>query len=299
MQGEVVSNRLHRSGAIDHNATFNIRQAQVQNAKKGFHGKKFWSQTEHADAYSVCEGEPCFTVSNKKQKPLAADRNPVALLSSLNGFCPGNSKQISDAIRQCAEAGETEVEQLRAYHNLRNEFFREICYSSTAVSKFDYGSVGRKGEQFVATMGGLNTIYTDTPLAAGDVVVADIPAFDAESLENGNYRMATADCDAADCKQYGLVTWKQKKGVPKSKRTLVIRGIPAMPVIRDDGTVNGKLAADEKRNAYETFRQGFLARGQVVGKCVNAASAGERIDLTHVGNAIGVWNSCCNNFPII
>jgi len=294
MQGEVISNRLHRSGAIDHNATFNIRQAQVQNAKKGVHGKKFWSQTEHADAFSVCEGEPCFTVSNKKQKPLADNRNPIALLSSLNGFCPSNSQQISTAIRECATADVAEeMEQLRAYHNLRNEFFKEICYTSTSVSKFDYGSIGRKGEQFVATMGGLNTIYADTPLAAGDVIVVDIPAFDAESLEN-TQRLATADCDAPDCKQYGLVTWKQKKGVPKSKRTLVIRSIPAMPLIR------GSTAQDnELRDAYETFRQGFLARGQVVGKCVKAASAGERIDLVHVGNAIGIWNSCCNNFPLV
>lgn len=286
----------------DHNATYNIRQAQVQKAQKGVHGKKFWSKTEHADAYSVCEGEPCFTVSNKKQKPLADDRNPVALLSSLNGFCPGNSKQISDAIAMCSDAarenaGNTaadQLAQLRAYHNLRNEFFREICYSSTAVSKFDYGSIGRKGEQFVATMGGLNTIYTDTPLAAGDVVVADIPAFDEVSLDNGTYKMATADNDAPDCKQYGLVTWKQKKGVPKSKRTLVIRSIPAMPPITGNTPDDNDL-----RDAYETFRQGFLSRGQVVGKCVKAANAGERIDLTHAGNAIGVWNSCCNNFPII
>lgn len=292
---------------VDLNAKFNIRQAQVQESKKGVDGKKFWTQTEHKDAYSVCEGEICFTINNRKQKS-DFDRYPIELLSSLNGFCPTNALAVTTAIGQCHDAANPPagagaaaviIGELQAYHHLRNEFFRTIRYSCTAVSNFDYRKVGHKGEQFVATMGGLNTIFTDTPITAGDTVIADIPAFDPDTLQNGTLQMASADCDNAQCKGYGLTTWKQKVGVPKSKRTLVVRSLPALPNIRN-ADYGGLNAANDVRRAYESFRQGFIDRGQVIGICVKSAGAGERIDLVHGHNAVGKWNATGNNFfPIV
>ena len=95
-----VSNRLHRSGAIDFNVAFDMRYAnrhKVHSCSSERIGKRSYSTTADNDSYSVCEGEPLYQVCNKRARfggGCAMTRKPIQLLSSLNGV------ELADATQQ-------------------------------------------------------------------------------------------------------------------------------------------------------------------------------------------------------
>ena len=163
MSDMAISNRLHRSGAIDFNCEYNIRQAQLQLSSNNKHGKRLWSKGlgPKDDALSVCEGEPVFTVKRSKTNQcssLDSGRNPIALLSSLNGYAPPGCCDIANTkfdaqIDACADASAANdvKTELKAYDKLRNIFFSDSNYTGISVSKWAFSKLGHQANQFVAT----------------------------------------------------------------------------------------------------------------------------------------------------
>lgn len=253
MQSQSLNNRLHRSGAIDFNVEFDLRQSQVHAACNSSSGTKYMSSAGGSpDTFSVCEGEPLYHVkqsSSHKSAGIQSSRCPIRLLSSLNGIVihqvPFKNGANPDVWSE----------------ELRETFFKNLRVSGVAVTKWDYGRVGHQANQFVATSGGLNTIYVDEDVAAGDLVIADIP-----HVEKLNCPLMGSM--QPDTHELGFVKWQHKKGVPKEKKTLVVRPMPR-------GLLVDELAS-------------FHARGQVLGVCVRGAKRGERADIVHGHNAIGV-----------
>jgi len=275
-----ISNRYHRSGAIDLPVEFAVRQAQMQNStsRRSTYGKRMWEGAEGCnDVYSICEGEPLFTPKRAKGNGVTCDtgRNPLPVLSSLNGYTCPNSDKIEEKIEQAKNRDNDKQQKYNAYNELRNEFFKNMSYASIAVTKFEYNKIGRQGNQLVGTRGGLNTIFCDADIEAGETVIVDIPQIPTDQFNDR--RLDDASHDAP----WGFVTWQEKVGVPKQKRTLVIRPMPALTCQADDPNT---------LKAMREFRRGFFRRGQVVGKCVRGGRAGERIDLTLEGNSVGTWS---------
>merc|ERR1711934_848767 len=101
-----ISNRLHRSGAIDFNVEFATRQAQIFKNPKA-PGKRIYNVATDEDSLSVCEAEPLFTPKKHKGNQYTSPdsvRNPVACISSVNGLAnPENSPQIFDLQRISTE----------------------------------------------------------------------------------------------------------------------------------------------------------------------------------------------------
>lgn len=262
MQAQSLNNRLHRSGAIDFNVEFNTRQAQMQNSSHCNAprvGKKL-HMSQCKDDFSVCEGEPLFHVkqsTGNKSGGIQANRRPISLQSSLNGYVVVDQ----DTLNKCMTGGKC---MTGVCDTIRDAFFKNVVISGVAVSKWDFNKVGRQADQFVATSGGLNTLYVDEDVAAGDLVIADIP-FDAEM------GAAQMGCTLPGSVEFGFVSWQQKKGVPKSKRTLVLRPMPRAHAEGDDILISK-----------------FHRRGQVIGVCVRGAKKGERADIVHCHNAVGL-----------
>lgn len=326
-------NRLHRSGAIDYNVEFALREAQIQNSKHSAGRKtaRCWEMPSSGDQLSVCEGEPLFAPKRRCTNQLSsrdACRNPVACMSSLNGYAAPQNQDISVVLKaiegtkgdihQLVEPGSAIPHQIRRmaqrYLNdggdandsvvkniLQAEAVREIIlndirFCGISVTKWNFDRAGHQQDQFVSTSGGLNTIYADTAMRAGDTVAIDLPM---PSFDNANSlpMLHALKCNDThegcnDNTTYGFVDYQWKKGTRKGKKTLAIRSIPAFSKFA------GKSLATY--NLMKNVRANFMRRGQIIGRCVTGCKKGERIDLVLEGNAVGLFNSadltfdCCN-----
>jgi hypothetical protein len=282
-----ISNRYHRSGAIDMPVEYAVRQVQLQNAERSKHGKRMWADCggNDTDVYSITEGEPMFTVKRAKGKGMSSSletgKNPLPVLSSLNGYSCSTTDKLQDALAAAAGTPREDTRaQLDAYDKLRDTFFNELSYAGVAVTKFSYAQIGRQGNQLVGTRGGLNTIFTDTDVHAGQVLIVDMP-----HAAGRDENKPPLGCNGAHtcAHPWGLVHWQTKKGVPKGKRTLVVRALPHIPsTFESDG---GKDISQ-----FRKFIRGFFRRGQVIGKCVRGARAGGRVDVILEGNSVGTWS---------
>ena len=243
-----VSNRLHRSGAIDFNVEFNTRQAQLhKQVEKQVGKRKLFEENNVDDVFSVCEGEPVYSFSSKRANfngGCMSLRKPIQLLSSLNGYDIDDSAMTSPA-------------------TVRNYVFKTVCPTGVSVTKWDFRMAGKQGDLFVATIGGLNTVYVDEDVVAGDVLVVDLPLSD--NMPSDTFAFSNSN-------PTGFIEWQVKRGVPKTKKTLVVR---AMPRVADN---------DAQRSLEEAFHN----RGQVLGRCVKSAKKGERCDMVLTANAIGL-----------
>lgn len=270
-----VSNRLHRSGAIDFNVEYNLRQSRLQQCKASTekNGKREFEDFTK-DSYSICEGEPLFTVKRSKASSLnhcaRSSRRAMPVLSSLNGttiITPALVSQL-EVLRDAYTSNNDGTLSQQIYNAIRNSFFKSINPTGVSVTKWAADMAGKQGEMLVATMGGLNTIYTDEDVFAGETLIVDIPDF---PLVEKFINETTHDAP------WRFIEWQHKRGVPKQKKTLVVRSMPQLPSCCDFS--KAKRFTDE-----------FQRRGQVLGKCVKGARAGERCDIVLGSNAVGVWS---------
>ena len=289
MSDRAIVNNLYRSGGIDANANANVRQMQLQLAKRSRNGNKFWNcggMGTKNDALSICEGEPLFFVKRPKgidsTSHLTSSRNPIMLLSSLNGFAPENHSEFRAQIKECIESrGKDVKDQIKAYDKLRDVFFCNLTPNGCSVTKYIFDKIGHQADHFVVTLGGTNTVYVDDNVEAGDILFADIPYIEAEETDNNPLMFASKS--EAGAQPWGLVRYQTKRGCPTCKRTLVIRAIPSMP---------SNLPEDAKV-AFRRYVEGIRRRGQVYATCIKGAKKGERCDVVLGANAIGL--SSCNH----
>lgn len=245
-----ISNPLHRSGAIDYNVSFAVRTADIQRRS---------DNKIHPDELSVREREPLFVPLQGKERrghldaPDAA-RNPTMCLSGLNGM----KWSRSGAVRTQGETDDDLIRRIARQH---------ILPCGLAVTGWDFGQAGKQQDQFVAAMGGGNSVYCDTDCRAGDLLWLDIPLCCAETILRSSGEQ-TSEAEARDLKfcarqnPKGFVEWHPKRGVPPSKRTLVVRSLP-----RDSP-------------AHE------LPSSWILGRATSNAKAGERVDLV-MGAGVG------------
>lgn len=272
MGDQSISNRLHRAGAIDFNVTFATRQASILRDTKNRSGKRLYIRASDDDSLSVCESEPIYSSKRHKGGNQASSntaRDPLACISSLNGLALPNDILSGSCI-----------DDVKKHEALRDHFFNNYHYQGIAVSKWSYGSIGKQQEQFVATAGGLNTIYCDVACQAGDTIVVDLPLPTDPSHASQVDHYDPSNGNLGNQHQWGFAKCTVKRGTPSEKQTLVVRPMPSMP----DKT-------HSKYNEIKRLRQNFIARGQVLGKCVSGARKGERIDIVVAANAI---NGCIN-----
>jgi len=316
-----ITNRLHRSGACDFNCSYDVTRAQENKANIGDNDNRriFKRSThDHEDSFSVCEGEPLFTVRKKgKFAETPNDRFNMPVMSSVN--CTnlealdirGNNKllkilyeappekevRIFDMLKQAskrmgvhhgaalnipelnhlAPALRDDVMNAMLLHSIRESFFGQYRPIGVSVSKWIFKMLGRQGNEFVATLGGLNTIYVDTDVQCGDTLIVDMP-FEEDFAENTDIMRAYKECQAGKsriCRDYGFYPVHYKKGTPQGKKTLIFRRMPQFA-----GCIHDKY-----------LRQGFVNRGQVIGMCVKSAAKGERCDIVLASNAIGMRNN--------
>jgi hypothetical protein len=179
------------------------------------------------------------------------------------------------------------VKCILAAEAIREIVFNDIRFCGISVTKWSFERAGHQQDQFVSTSGGLNTIYADTAMRAGDTVAIDIPMIsvdDANSLSIlHNLKCNDTHEGCNDTTTYGFVDYQWKKGTRKGKKTLAIRSIPAFSKF-----ANQSLAT---YNLMKNVRANFLRRGQIIGRCVTGCKKGERIDLVLEGNAVGLFNS--------
>lgn len=316
-----VSNRLHRSGAIDFNVAFDLRFANIHKSGKTNKTKRSYDGggSIEADSLSVCEGEPLYQKCEKKAKfggGCAMTRKPIQLLSSLNGVQLGEATDRSAIDELFKEAtvpppehdpteaqlvghdateirptvqvvdqdamseGErllhefqtygysTDVKAALACDFQRNMYFKSIKPTGVSVTKWDFGTRGKQGDLFVATLGGANTVYVDEDVYAGDTIIVDLPL---EECDGPGRIKARMNKESA----YGFVECQKKRGIPNAKRTLVVRSLPTLGNLGDTYI--------EKRLIF-----GFYLRHQVLGQCTKGAKKGERCDLVLGKNSIGV-----------
>jgi len=276
MADRAIANRLHRSGAIDANVEFPTRHAEVLKDRSSSQGKRLYAICPD-DGFSVCEGEPIYTPKRHKGNhytSVDSVRNPISCMSSLNGF-----SGVGDKIHSVKRSNTANlVEAVKGHEKLRDTFFKEIHPSGISVSKWSYPRVGHQQDQYVATLGGMNTIYCDTDCQAGDTLVVDMP-FPTEAEYMKLVDKAAPGSKESNC--WGFVECVPKKGCPREKITLVVRPLPDLPF--------GGNTADERRDrqAIMMMRSNFARRGQIIGKCTRGAKKGERVDLCLQANAIG------------
>lgn len=281
-----VSNRLHRSGAIDYNVSFDLNTAgsYTQSANK-----RKWFESDGGDSLSVCEGEPIYCKKKLKKNRFSLQsmgRSPLEALSSVNGFsCEFMKDDAIESLNRKASTMQREKNvsrEIALCEVLRDAFFSEVKYTGIAVSPWSYGRKGKQGELFVATLGGANTIYVDEDVEAGDTLVVDCPQINSTNLQEA---MKQTNCDVNSLQgnaSVGFIKWQHKKGMPKKKQTLVVRKLP---------TFKEPNPTPEILKEYRLLRQNFFRRGQVVGMCTRGALAGERADVVLGHNCLGVWNS--------
>lgn len=316
-----VSNRLHRSGAIDFNVAFDLRFANIHKSGKTTKTKRSYEGggSIEADSLSVCEGEPLYQKCEKKAKfggGCAMTRKPIQLLSSLNGvqmgeaedrgmveelFKHAKAQSVTSTAEQLSGHGATEVRrpvqhvkqdtmseggrlleefQTKGYSTdakvalacdfQRNMYFKSIKPTGVSVTKWDFGTRGKQGDLFVATLGGANTVYVDEDVYAGDTIIVDLPLEECDGQGSIRARM-TKDSE------HGFVECQKKRGIPNAKRTLVVRSLPTLGNLRNiDIETEKKLISN------------FYRRHQVLGQCTKGAKKGERCDLVLGKNSIGV-----------
>lgn len=274
MGDKVVSNRLHRSGAIDFNVTYATRQANIYQKSTHSSTKRMYAKAAIEDELSVREAEPLYTPKRQKRGNFAADvlRQPVATMSSLNGLAIDNMHNIA------TDSNKTPIDK---HEEMRELFFKEHRYMGLAVSPWAFDRAGKQQEQFVATSGGGNTLYCDVECQAGDTIVVDMPLPSDEDLRCVVGRYDPENGNAGDRDVSGFVRCTEKRGIPKGKQTLVVRPMP--PLLRSNETTDQPI---------KTMRASFLKRGQILGTCIKGGKRGEHIDVILASNAIvGCINS--------
>lgn len=278
-----ISNRLHRAGAIDFNVEFPTRHAAMLKDTKGTNGKRLFQPCPD-DGLSVCEGEPIYTPKRFKGNhytSVDSCRNPIGCISSLNGFSQGlvSKDQMFKKGESIKCKGNDLKECIKNHEELRDMFFKEVHPMGVAVSKWQYSKLGHQQDQYVGTLGGMNTIYCDTDCQAGDILVVDMPLPTEPECAD---LVDEARPGTSNPTPWGFVKCVNKKGTPREKVTLVVRPLPDLPNVTSDKTANM-----ERRLAHEIMRSNFERRGQILGKCTRGAKKGERVDLCLQANAIG------------
>lgn len=283
-----VANRLHRSGAIDYNVSYDLNTAAAYSTPSD--KRKWFDDKTSNDHLSVCEGEPIY--SKKKMKKnrhslQSMGRSPIEAISSVNGFGGLSDEKILKLPSKVKEMIQTSniPENFAICEVLRDAFFSEVKYTGIAVSPWSYDRKGKQGELFVATLGGANTIYVDEDVEAGDTLVVDLP-----QLNNAQFKKSLDDIQSVNFSSQlvnedspvKFVKWQHKKGMPKTKQTLVVRRLP---------TIRNATPSPEELRHYRKVRQNFFRRGQVVGMCTRGALAGERADVVLGHSCVGMWNS--------
>jgi hypothetical protein len=272
-----IANRLHRSGAIDFNVEFASRQASIYRDTKNSKGKRLFERASNDDSLSVCEAEPLYTPKRSKSNNSTSGdsvRNPIACISCVNGLPDSNGQ---DAIVLDSEQVTGHPEK---HEEIRDRFFNQYHYAGIAVSKWAYDRAGMQQQQFVATAGGLNTIYCDVACQAGDTIVIDMPMPTDPDIAKKLDRYDPSSGDNTQGNSWGFVKCIAKKGTPSEKQTLIVRPMPPLPAR------NHKMI-----DHIKTMRHNFVSRGQIVGQCVKGAKKGERIDIVLGANAIcGIIN---------
>ena len=83
------------------------------------------------------------------------------------------------------------------------------------------GRAGQQQDQFVATAGGLNSVYTDVDAQAGDTMVVDLP-WPSDLLTTDEAKKGVAHYDpsaphgaVAQSRPWGFAHCATKKGIPK------------------------------------------------------------------------------------
>lgn len=288
MSDFAIANRLHRAGAIDYNVEFATRHAAMLKDTKGSHGKRVFAPVSMDDGLSVCEGEPIYTPKRHKgnhYSSVDSCRNPIACISSLNGFSQGIEKgkmfeeKDGKPVSIKVITDNDELRAIKAHEKVRDIFFEQVHPMGVAVSKWIYPKLGHQQDQYVGTLGGMNTIYCDTDCQAGDTLVVDMP-FPTEGDFSDLVDKARPGTNESN--QWGFIECVKKKGCPREKVTLVVRPMPDVPMI-SNVTAEEKL---KKTIGYHMMRANFERRGQILGKCTRGAKKGERVDLCLQANAI-------------
>jgi hypothetical protein len=229
------------------------------------------------DSLSVCESEPLYTPKRHKANNPDNVRNPIACISCVNGLPTSNDANGYSAIIKAADKNLGDPDK---HEEIRDRFFREYPYTGIDVSNWSFGRVGMQQEQFVATAGGLNTIYCDIACQAGDTVVVDMPMPNDPDISQTVDRYDPSSGDITQNNSWGFVKCVAKKGTPSEKQTLVVRPVPPLP-----------SSNNPNREKIMRMRSSFVSRGQIVGQCVKGARKGERIDVVLGANAIcGIVN---------
>jgi hypothetical protein len=296
MEPLAINNRLHRSGAIDYNVSYHIRQSEILKQNEGTDCKDVYELQTNGrshDVLSVCEGEPLYTVRRSKASrhgSAMSGRNPIEVISSLNGYKDADRRELCkgglDLMQHSSHKtlSDSWMHSFALCEQFRDLMFANIKPSGVSVTKWEYDRIGKQGDLFVATRGGLNTIYVDDDVEAGDTLVVDLPHNDMWDMQS------CSSCDmASPC--WGFVQWKPKKGVSRNKLTLVVRSMPSI----NSACMPGKADRDTLKDYTRKIRQAFSRRGQILGQCVRSAKAGERCDIVLSGNAIGMWTSKDNH----
>ena len=275
-----VANRLHRSGAIDFNTEFATRHANLLRDAKSGNGKRLYEMCPD-DGLSGCEGEPIYTPKRHKGNhytSVDSCRNPIACISSLNGLWEGIHKDAM--FPKGPIAGQTNVTNaIKAHEKVRDNFFKEVHPMGVSVSKWIFPKQGHQQDQYVGTLGGMNTIYCDTDCQAGDTLVVDMPYPTGE--EFADY-VDEAKPGTTSTNPWGFIKCVNKKGTPREKVTLVVRPLPDLPRVAG-GTPKANV---QQRIQHEMMRCNFERRGQILGRCTRGAKKGERVDLCLQANAI-------------
>lgn len=221
MERAFVRDRTHRTGKVDYVVNYATRAANVQySAAHRDKGSAYLApRARSKDELSVCSGEPLFTPRQEHHKSFAAVSGPDRgqCLSSLNGLSFDQATKIWD------KDPSSRAKLLRETVSTR-----VLAYSGIAVTHWDYESVGRQQDQFVATVGGMNTIYCDADCQTGDLLAVDLPLTSelAEILASGSGGITELEYAAPSSpapRAWGFCKLQRKRGVPNGKCTLAIR----------------------------------------------------------------------------
>ena len=261
-----ISNRLHRSGAIDFNVEIDQRQLAIHKNRNPDNQLKMWHDADDDDMLSVCEGEPLYSCKKRRidnSRTVNSMRRPSQCASSINGLAIKNE----DVDKASDHLSDNKHDHVNA---LRDLFFDCMQYNGISVSKWDFRRAGAQQAQFVTTLGGGNTIYCDEECHAGDTLCVDIP-IDIEATLKQKF----PKIEELKPEEGGLVHCAAKKGTSKQKRTMTVRPLPSLPSGDDENSQNVRHTRDR-----------MIARGQVIGTCMTGAKKGERVDISLSQNGI-------------
>ena len=218
-------NRSASPGAIDFNTEFATRMPAclLRDAKSG-NGKRLYEMCPD-DGLSVCEGElhlhPKRHKGNRLHRQWIAAATPLSA-SSLNGLWEGINKHAMFS-GGASIAGKATVDAIQAHEQVRDHFFKEVHPMGVSVSKWIFPKQGHQQDQYVGTLGGMNTIYCDTDCQAGDTLVVDMPYPTGEEFAG---KVDEAKPGTTSTNPWGFIKCVNKKGTPREKVTLVVRPLP-------------------------------------------------------------------------